>query len=127
MQSSASRACRKRALSPDRLARMTSDCVCVCICPQVRRSLAANFGKFFHALQPEVQAEVQPHFTKLQKDDQDSVRILLLGSCLFACKAQSSACESWFYPAIEQFAKDDSWCGTLPLPVPRPLSLVPPG
>lgn len=77
--------------------------------PMVRRSLAANFGKFFHALQPEVQAEVQPHFTKLQKDDQDSVRILLLGSCLFACKAQSSACESWFYPAIEQFAKDDSW------------------
>jgi serine/threonine-protein phosphatase 2A regulatory subunit A len=78
--------------------------------PMVRRSLAANFGKFVAAVEPAGFAEIASHFTKLSNDDQDSVRILMLHSCVSACKTQSAeACQQSFYPAIENFAKDASW------------------
>eukprot|EP01052_Picozoa_sp_SAG31_P023026 SAG31_NODE_1865_length_7034_cov_1.932805_2_plen_341_part_00 len=77
--------------------------------PMVRRSLARNYGDFFLKLQPEVAPEILPHFKKLQSDDQDSVRIFLLSSCISACKSPHEGQTDLFIGAIENFSKDASW------------------
>lgn len=80
--------------------------------PMVRRAMASNIGKMFQAVEPElVDKEVVPAFNRLNNDDQDTVRILVVDSAVQLCSTVSSKAQltEHIYPLLTKFSTDPSW------------------
>lgn len=79
--------------------------------PMVRRAAASNLGKLAEVTRPEhIKSDLLPLFSRLVGDDQDSVRLLAVDSCLIFSKLFTpEECMTLIVGPLHAASKDRSW------------------
>lgn len=80
--------------------------------PMVRRAASAKLGDFFQVMEPEyIINDYMKVFLSLARDDQDSVRLLIMSSIIPVAKVcfKSEEQESELMPVLKQMHEDKSW------------------
>ncbi|KAL3338529.1 hypothetical protein AABB24_027583 [Solanum stoloniferum] len=79
--------------------------------PMVRRSAAANLGKFAATIEPAyLKTDIMTMFEDLTQYDQDSVRLLAVEGCAALGKLlDPQDCVAHILPVIVNFSQDKSW------------------